>query len=91
MFFVFVTIVFLINKIQSVVLLYVFYLIFLSIQIVELKDDPRGEDRRIRATLKKKVKKKQENGPLFKQQIKDVEELNQQYKDIIKQVLIIID
>ena len=64
---------------------------FLSFQIIELKDDPRGDDRRIRATIKRKVKKKQENGPLFQQQIKDVEELNQQYKDIIKQVHIIID
>ena len=64
---------------------------FLSFQIIDLKDDPRGDDRRIRATIKRKVKKKQENGPLFQQQIKDVEELNQQYKDIIKQVHIIID
>ncbi|CAC5408731.1 GABBR [Mytilus coruscus] len=54
-------------------------------KIVELKIDPRGDDRRIRATLKRKGKKKEENGPLFKKDIKDVEELNKQYKEIIKQ------
>ncbi|VDI30653.1 Hypothetical predicted protein [Mytilus galloprovincialis] len=54
-------------------------------KIVELKIDPRGDDRRIRATLKRNGKKKEENGPLFKKDIKDVEELNKHYKEIIKQ------
>ncbi|CAG2254551.1 GABBR [Mytilus edulis] len=54
-------------------------------KIVELKIDPRGDDRRIRATLKRNGKKKEENGPLFRKDIKDVEELNKHYKEIIKQ------
>ena len=40
----------------------------------------------MRATLKRKGKKKDENGPLNKQEMKDVEQLNKQYKEMIKQV-----
>jgi hypothetical protein len=62
-----------------------FMVVLLFFSFIRIVQFFHGDDRRIRATIKRKVKKKQENGPLFQQQIKDVEELNQQYKDIIKQ------
>ncbi|XP_033752065.1 LOW QUALITY PROTEIN: gamma-aminobutyric acid type B receptor subunit 2-like [Pecten maximus] len=54
-------------------------------KMVELHRDPAGEGRRIRATLRRKKKRAQENGTTFQKRIKDVIEENERYKEIIKE------
>ncbi|KAK3101930.1 hypothetical protein FSP39_007438 [Pinctada imbricata] len=54
-------------------------------KVIELKRDPNGEERRIRATLRKKKKKKDDQHQTLKQKMKDLAAENERFKEIIQQ------